>query len=513
MNPAAADRRSHQQTIASHGVDPMRPTIQPSLVAVDLGAESCRISFLRWLDGHPEILLVHRFANGPIEENGSLRWNLGKICDGIEFGLRACAEIAPNGIDAIGVDGWAVDYVRLDGRGCPVTSPFCYRDPRTIAAQKSVDACISRERLYALTGIQTLPLNTLYQLQADGPERVRQSAPWVNLPEYVLYSLGGRRVAEYTNATHTQLLGVENQDWCDEILAAGNLSRAAAPPVVPPGTDVGRIEGVLAKLPAYRDARLIAPACHDTASAIAGIPLDGNDWAFISSGTWSLVGCVLDSPCLTEGAMRANFSNEGGIGGKVNFLKNVNGMWLLQQCLQEWRSRGRPWTLGRLLESCEDLPAPGFSLNVDEPDLLLPGDMPARINSQLADAGHAPIDDDASMANLILHSLAARYASIVSDLGRITGRQLRRICVVGGGSRNRPLNRLTEKATGLEVIAGAVESATVGNFAVQLAALAGDRNTNIGVSSAAVSKWARLLASAPTVLSEPHLARIDHNVT
>jgi rhamnulokinase len=469
---------------------------RPCLVAVDMGAESCRVSLLRWERGHPEILLVHRFANQPIEEDGSLRWDLRHICDGIEVGLGVCAELAPGGIDAVGVDGWAVDYVRLSSAGYPLTNPFCYRDPRTIAAQQTVHSRISKDRLYTLTGVQILPLNTLYQLHADESAEFGQDTKWVNLPEFVLLKLGGKRVAEYTNATHTQILGIEGKDWCDEILAAASLERTAAPPIVYPGTDVGRIEGALAHLPAFRGTRLIAPACHDTASAVAGIPLDRDDWAFISSGTWSLVGCVIDSPCLTEEAMHGNFSNEGGVGGKFNFLKNVNGMWLLQQCREQWRSEGRERSLAEWIAECEGLPSPAYTLDVDNPDLLLPGDMPGRINAQLKRRRLAAIHGDASIVNLILHSLVARYAKVIHDLARITGRRFRRICVVGGGSKNRLLNRLTEEATGLKILVGASESATLGNFAIQLAALAGKRRNGLGVTSAAVTKWASVLTCA-----------------
>ncbi len=275
---------------------------KPALVAVDLGAESCRVSLLRWVDDQPEIQLVHRFPNAPVQEQGTLRWDIRRICDGVEEGLRACADLAPEGIAAIGVDGWAVDYVRLDPGGHPIANPFCYRDERTTAALKEVHARISADRLYGLTGVQIVTLNTLYQLYADGSQGSEQSAPWVNLPEFMLHHLGGKRVAEYTNATHSQMLAVRDRAWCEEIFAAAGLDVKAAPPVVSPGTDVGRLEGALAWLPALRDTRLIAPACHDTASAVAGISARGDDWAFISSGTWSLVGCVLDSPCLSEDA-------------------------------------------------------------------------------------------------------------------------------------------------------------------------------------------------------------------
>ena len=257
----------------------------------------------------------------------------------------------------------------------------------------------------------------------------------------------------------------------------------------------------LASLPAFRNTRLIAPACHDTASAIAGIPAQGDDWAFISSGTWSLVGCVLDSACVSAAARSSNFSNEGGVGGKIYFLKNVNGMWLLRQCMEHWRSQGQVWTVEQLVEACASFDAPECLIDVDDPDLLLPGDMPARINAQLKRVGQASIpegpDMAARMTNLILHSLAARYAAVLQDAARITGKTLKRLYIVGGGSKNTVLNRLTAKATGLQVLTGSTESATVGNFAIQLAALEGNYTNGTGVTADAVAEWAGVLSASP----------------
>ena len=470
-----------------------------ALAAVDLGAESCRVSLLRWVNGQPEICLAHRFPNSASDNGTGLRWDIGVICKGVEDGLRACAQLAPEGIASIGVDGWAVDYVRLGADGRPTDNPFCYRDERTTASLKRVHSRISPERLYELTGVQILTLNTLYQLAAD--REAEQTLPWVNVPEFVMHWLGGRRVSEYTNATTTQLLGVQDRAWCPEVFASAGLEFGAAPPLVSPGTDIGRLQGPLASVPQFRETRLIAPACHDTASAIAGIPGQGDDWGFISSGTWSLVGSVLDSPCVSEDARSANFSNEGGVGGKIYFLKNVNGMWLLRQCIEEWRSQGEVWTVEQLVTACANLPAPECLFDVDQPDLLLPGDMPARINAQLKSAGSTPIADGpgkaAQMANLIFHSLADRYAAVLQNATSITGRVLKRLYVVGGGSRNALLNRLTARATGLEVLTGSTESTTVGNFAIQLATLDGDYADGIGVSASAVAKWAGVLASVP----------------
>ncbi|HEY7616360.1 MAG TPA: FGGY family carbohydrate kinase, partial [Terriglobales bacterium] len=415
-----------------------------TLVAVDLGAESCRVSLLRWVDDQPQILAVSRFPNGPIQESTGLHWDIRKILRGIEEGLRACAELAPEGIASIGVDGWAVDYVRIGTDGGPVSNPFCYRDERTIEAQRQVHARIAAERLYALTGVQILALNSLYQLYADSQRSLDQRIRWLNLPEFVLHHLGGRPVAEYTNASHTALLSVNERHWCREIFDAAGLDLNAAPPVVTPGTEVGRLQGPLAELPPFRDTKLIVPACHDTASAIAGMPTRGDDIAFISSGTWSLVGAVLDAPCLSEAARSKNFSNEGGVGGRINFLKIINGMWLLQQCIEHWRSQGRIWSVEEIVKACRSLPRPECLLDVDDPDLVLPGNMPQRINAQLVRQDKAPIADGAEaaphMANLIFHSLAARYAAVLRDLVSITGKRLRRICIVGGGSKNTFLN-------------------------------------------------------------------------
>ncbi|MGH9521769.1 MAG: rhamnulokinase [Terriglobales bacterium] len=477
---------------------------RPALVAVDLGAESCRISLLRWRNDGPQINLVHRFRNGPVQQGDSLRWDIGRICRGVEKGLRLCADLADEGIDAVAVDGWAVDYVRLDRDGQALEDPFCYRDERTIAAESAVSSLISRERLYELTGIQLMRLNTVYQLYADKLAEKNSAATWLNLPEFVSHYLGGAQVAEYTNATHTQLVRLGTHEWSGELFDALGLDLSAAPSIVPTGSLLGRLSGPLASLPAFRNTRLLAPACHDTASAIAGIPAQGDDWAFISSGTWSLVGTVLDKPCATPDAMRENFTNLGGAGGQTCFLKNVNGMWLLQRCLDHWQSNGQPaWTAAELIEESGKLPAPGVLLDVDDPDLLLPGDMPARINEQLRRRDCSPLPSGPaaapSYANLIFHSLAERYAQVLRRAASVSGKKFSRVYIMGGGSRNRVLNRLTSERAGLPVELGSAESATIGNFAVQLAALECGTWSSPGVPAKAIVHWATALASAPFI--------------
>jgi rhamnulokinase len=442
--------------------------------------------------------VVHRFANGPVSRGKSLHWNIESIVRGVGKGLRLCADLVGNRtIAAIGVDGWAVDYARLRSDGRPVSDPFCYRDERNVEAAERVHKIGPLEQLYRLTGIQFLRFNTIYQLYADGIAGIKQTTPWVNLPEYLTMRLGGERVAEYTNATHTGLVDAKTRQWSREIFDALGFDLAAAPRLVAPGTVAGQVSGELARIPALRGTSLIAPACHDTASAIAGIPAEGNDWAFISSGTWSLVGTVLDKPCATEEARQKNFTNLGGAGGKTCFLKNVNGMWIVRQCLDEWQAHGHRWTVEELVHECAELGEPDHLLDVDDPELLLVGNMTARINAQRARAAVAPLRGDRAgiveTTNVILHSLAARYAAILNDVAAITGKKIRRLYIVGGGSKNAVLNRLTAQRSGLEVVPGCAESTTVGNFAIQLAALEGDGA--VGVRHESVSRWAAVLAS------------------
>jgi len=461
------------------------------------------VSLAEWDGAAVQVHPVHRFQNGPTERDGHLHWQLDRLCGGADEGLRLAAEHLAHhdhAIDSIGVDGWAVDYVRLDASSRSLDDPFCYRDPRTETAMPEVWERIAADRLYELTGIQFLRFNTLYQLYADRRDGLEPGAIWLNLPEYLLHRLcgfeSGTAVAEYTNATHTQLVEARTRDWCDEIFARVGLDRSAAPRIVPPGTQLGRLRcGGLATLSAYKDTRVIAPACHDTGAAVAGIPDANDDWAFISSGTWSLVGAVLDAPCTSAAARRENFTNEGGVGGRIRFLKNVNGMWLLEECLREWQAAGGDsGTLPELIAECERRPAPPATFNVDAAELILPGNMPAKINRELEKAGHAPLAEGAerapAIANIIFASLAARYAEVLRALQAVTGRRFRRLYVVGGGSQNRYLNRLIADRTGLEVKRGPAESSTNGNLAVQFASL---ESGGKGVTSEDVARWAARL--------------------
>ena len=467
-------------------------------IAVDLGAESCRVSLLRWIDGEPDLRLVHRFPNGPVRaEDGSLRWPLQAILDGVEQGIRRAAELTPEGIASIAVDGWAVDYVRLDSEGSYLEEPFCYRDQRNIAAAVALHQRISAEAVREITGVEQQPINTLYQLYADRLSG-KPSGRWLNLPEYLLYRWGGEPVAEHTNASHTQLIDLMSRDWSAQIFEAAELDLSNAARIVPAGTMLGKLSGPLAALPGLRDTQLIAPACHDTASAIAGISEAEDDWAYISCGTWSLVGALIPAPLNSPEVRKDNFTNLGAVGGMTCFHKGMNGMWILKQCMDHWAESGEPWNIVELLQAAALEEAPTHLLQVDDPELMGMGDMPSRINRQRAARGHPPLSehgkDAPRMVAFLLHSLAARYAEVTDRIRAHTGKKLLRIVMVGGGAQNALLRRLTAERTGLEVVTGPSESSTVGNLAVQRAVLEGFSPTSSKSFARKVNFWAKRIA-------------------
>lgn len=475
-----------------------------AMVAVDLGAESCRVSLLRWREGKPELALIHRFANGPREHNG-LRWPLHSIEKNLNEGLQRCAVLAPEGIQSLAVDGWAVDYVRVNTSGNALAEPFCYRDERTVAAFDDLHRKITIQRMHEITGIQIARINTLYQLYADKAAGLPEGSRWLNLPEYMLTRWGADAVAEYTNATHTQLVDIRTRTWSPEIFAAAGLDLNHAPVIVSPGSIVGKLSGDMRSLSAFRDTKLIAPACHDTASAIAGIPAAGDDWAYISSGTWSLIGTLLDEPCTTAAALEENFTNLGAVGGKTCFHKGVNGMWLLKQCMDCWAAEGSPWELNDLIAAAQDQPSPHNLLDVNDPDLMLMGKMPQRINEQRLARGLSAIEtssaDAPQMVALLFHSLAAEYATVLDRVEHHTGRSQPKVVIVGGGSRNDLLCRLIAERTGRTVLRGSAESSTIGNLAVQLAVSEAASPSNSNAFAEEVSSWAGTLLKGGLIVS------------
>jgi rhamnulokinase len=357
--------------------------------------------------------------------------------------------------------------------------------------------------MYSHTGAQPLRINTIYQLLADHTAGIDPRTAWINLPEYVLYRLGGRRIAEYTNATHTGLVDLETGNWSEPLLQLLEIPKDALPPIVHTGTVVGKLTGPLARLEALSDTELIVPACHDTASAIAGIPSPLANTAYICSGTWSLVGTLISAPIATNEAMKAGFTNQGAAGGGFCFHTNVNGMWILKQCLDSWRKDGRPWELQDLIAQaarCDGFPG---VVPVDAPSLMLDDDMPARLNEQLRANGCLLIENCAGnepmFARTIFESLASRYASALRSLEHMLNNSIKCIHILGGGSLNRLLTQLTAERTGLVVETGNVESSTVGNFAVQMAA---SESQGQPLAREAVRRWAQRLCETQNCESD-----------
>jgi rhamnulokinase len=443
------------------------------LGVVDLGAESGRVYLARYNGAQLTLEEIHRFANEPVALEGHLYWNVLTLWQQLLNGLRKARSQAGR-LDSVGIDTWGVDYALLDEGGLLLGIPFHYRDARTQGIMEAVFQRVPRESIYAQTGIQFMPINTLYQLiahQRQQPTLLREARRLLMIPDLFHAWLSGERLGEYTNATTTQCWSVPQGRWATELLSALDLPTGLLPPVVRPGTKLGVLR------PAFQEelgssVQVIAPATHDTAAAVAGLPApaDSNDWAYISSGTWSLVGLELEAPQIEQGST-ANFTNEGGVFGTVRFLRNVMGLWLLQECRRAWERSGLAYGYDELFALAEQAPAFGPLLNPDDEALLPPGDMPARLRAQLRAHGQPVPTDVATLVRAILESLTLRYRQILTLATHISGRTLRALHVVGGGSQNRQLNQWLADATGLPVIAGPVEATAQGNALMQLVGL------------------------------------------
>lgn len=442
----------------------------PLRAAVDLGSGSGRVVLGGIAGGRLEIEEIHRFRYGPRPSAGHLRWDMAALHAGIEQGLRAASDAASTRggrLASIGVASWGVDYGLLDAGGRLLEEPIAYRDPRTDGAMDRVFARVPREEIYARTGIQFLPFNTLYQLHAHAREGLPEGAArLLMIPDLCHHRLCGSLFGEVTNASTTQMWSATSPGWDRDLLRHLDLPGELLPDVVPAGTTLGRL------LPERRDALglgeaiVVAPATHDTGSAVAGTPLRPG-WAYVSSGTWSLVGVERRRPILSPAASRASFTNEAGVDGTVRFLKNVMGLWLLESCREEWRQAGRRVDLDALLG--EVAARPGFDGFVfpDDARLLHPASMLDQLGECLRETGQTVPGTPAAIARIVLDSLALRYASILTTLEELTSEAIEGIHVVGGGSLNAYLAQATADATGRVVLAGPVEATAAGNLLVQ----------------------------------------------
>jgi rhamnulokinase len=441
--------------------------------AIDLGAGSGRALVGRVGADELHVEEVHRFHYAPRQARGHLRWDIDRLFEGVRAGvLAAGARVAAEGawLASAAVDSWGVDYGLIDADGRLTEEPICYRDDRTDGVMEQVFASVAREEIYRRTGIQFLQLNTLYQVAAHVREGVpRNAARLLLIPDLCHHLLCGSQVSERTDASTTQLLNVRTGDWDDELFSRVGLPRHLMPPVVATGSDLGPLDRVLSSHAGLAGTRVLACPTHDTASAVAATPLDPG-WAYISSGTWSLVGVERTSPMVTGEALAANFTNEAGAFGTIRFLKNVMGLWLLESCRREWEAAGCGVALADLLSGAASVSGfPGLVVP-DDPRFFNPSNMVREIQDGLRAGGSAALDDPVLLTRVITDSLALRYASVVDDIGRVTGAPVEGIQIVGGGSLNDCLSQATADATGRPVVAGPAEATAIGSILVQAVA-------------------------------------------
>ncbi|HEY1158021.1 MAG TPA: rhamnulokinase family protein [Arthrobacter sp.] len=437
--------------------------------AVDIGASSGRVMLGRVTPNAGAALeTVHRFPNGVVEHDGGLRWDFDALYAEVLEGLRAAATVAAvqgETIASIGIDTWAVDYGLVDEAGKLVAQPFSYRDDRSRTAVDTVHGTLDPARLYQTTGLQFLQFNTIYQLATEQDLDGLQA---LLIPDLIAFLLTGVRRTEATNASTTGLFDAVAGEWATEFFAALGLRKDLFPPLIQPGEAYGDLlPDVAAAVGLPTETTVVAVGSHDTASAVAAVPAGDEAFAYISSGTWSLVGLELKHPVLTEASREANFTNERGVDGTIRYLRNVGGLWLLSECQRTWAGEGFQPDLAALLAAAAALPAGGPQINADDPDFIAPDNMPGRIRAAVRRAGADLGDDPAAITRCIMDSLAAGYARTITDAERLADRPVEVVHVVGGGSQNALLCQLTANATGKPVIAGPVEATALGNVLVQ----------------------------------------------
>ena len=425
-------------------------------LAVDLGASSGRTIVADLNAGKITLTETHRFENQMLDLNGEKHWDFERLMGEVQAGIGKSGAV-----DGIGVDTWGVDYGLLDAKGKLLDRPFAYRDSRHEKAMPVVYGKLPKAKLYGLAGIQEMSLNSIFQLVAEQmlrPEVLKRAKRLLFIPELINYRLTGKKVSEYTICSTSGLLDARTRQWSDDALTALGLPRGIFGEVRFPGERVGDYQGT----------PVFLPATHDTGSAVAAVPaIEGGDWAYLSSGTWSLIGAELDQPVLNEAAAAANFTNEGGVDGKIRFLKNVNGLWLIQECRRIWADEGRKLSFAEIAAAAEQAPHFTSVINPNDPRFLAPANMPAAIAAACRETGQAEPKSIGETARCCYQSLAEAYRRELAGLAQVTGKRFQRLHIVGGGSQAELLNQLTADRCQVPVIAGPVEATALGNVGVQ----------------------------------------------
>ncbi len=441
-------------------------------LAFDLGAESGRAVVGTLGEGRIALREIHRFPNAPIAIADRLHWDVPALFAEIKKSLTLCASEGLV-LDSVAVDTWGVDFGLLSADGQLLGPPFAYRDPRHPPAMADFLARVPRERIYELTGIQFLPFNTLFQLHArrleDDPY-LRDADRILFIPEIFTHLLSGAKTSESTIASTSQMIDPRTGDWSPELMAALDLPPRLLQRPLAPGIVVGTLLPALSKETGFAEIPVVATASHDTASAVAAVPAGGRDWAYISSGTWSCVGIETPQPLITPQTMALNFTNEGGIGGTIRLLKNVSGLWLLQQCRKAW-SESRPITYEDMRAMLTTAPPFKAFIDPDDPSFLNPHDMPAAIQEFCRASGQPVPLNHAEIIRCAVESLALKYRFVFDELRQVAPAPIKKIHIIGGGSRHITLCQFTADAVGLPVVAGPAEATALGNIMGQAMAL------------------------------------------
>jgi rhamnulokinase len=439
-------------------------------LACDLGAESGRLVAGTITDDRLELDELHRFPNGPVEEEGTLRWDVGAIWTEILNGLLVAGARYGERLAGIGVDTWGVDFGLLDDNDQLIERPWHYRDSRTDGMMEAAFAVVDRADIFARTGIQFMPLNTLFQLLAmarAGSEALERAERLLFMPDLFAWMLSGQKANEFTIATTSQCYDPRAGIWAGEMLERLGIPTRLFGEIVTPGTVLGELQPETGTATGCGPLPVIAPGSHDTASAVAAVPLADEHAIYLSSGTWSLMGIEVEEPVITERSLAHNLTNEGGVGGRFRLLRNIMGLWLVQECRRVWEAAGRSFSYDDLTALAAEAPPFGPLVDPGDARFLPTGDMPARIRSFCAETGQPEPADEGAIIRCVLESLACEYRRVAGMLAEVTGRRADTIHIIGGGSRNRLLNRLTADACGRRVLAGPVEATAMGNIMVQ----------------------------------------------
>ncbi|HYO09824.1 MAG TPA: rhamnulokinase family protein [Tepidisphaeraceae bacterium] len=442
-----------------------------NFLAFDLGAESGR-ALLGTLDGRKLSLReIHRFANPMGRMNGHLHWNLLQQWEELKTGLRKAAA-AGEKLDGIGVDTWGVDFGFIGGNGEVLGFPYMYRDSRTDGMMDEVFARVPREKVFGATGIQFMQLNSLFQLVAmkrAGSPVLSCARTMLFMPDLFNYLFTGVAKSEFSIATTSQMYDPRKRAWATELLSQLDLPTHVLPEIVPSGTVIGELRGDVSKECSARPVPVIAPAEHDTGSAVAAVPVSGggDDWCYISSGTWSLMGVELPEPLINEKSLKYNYTNEGGVGGTIRFLKNIMGLWLVQEGRRHWQRDGTEYTYSELTKMAADSPPLAALIDPDHAPFGQPGEMPVKIADYCRKTGQTPPGSVGAVVRTCLDSLALTYRKTLEGLEDILGRRINTIHIVGGGTQNELLTQMTADACGRTVVAGPVEATAIGNILVQ----------------------------------------------